>query len=157
MRAVKDKELAATIIAGANAQEEVGLRGAKGAVHRYQPDAFIAVDCSPADDTDGNKDKFGQLGGGFLLRVQDPGHITHRGMREFLLDTAETHKIPYQYFFSKGGTDAGAAHVSNDGVPSAVIAPFSANTALLNKGGLPVKTAKSGKEFQKHKMKYPYP
>lgn len=121
MRAVKDKELAATIIAGANAQEEVGLRGAKGAVHRYQPDAFIAVDCSPADDTDGNKDKFGQLGGGFLLRVQDPGHITHRGMREFLLDTAETHKIPYQYFFSKGGTDAGAAHVSNDGVPSAVI------------------------------------
>ena len=54
MRAVKDKELAATIIAGANAQEEVGLRGAKGAVHRYQPDAFIAVDCSPADDTDGN-------------------------------------------------------------------------------------------------------
>ena len=79
------------------------------------------LDCSPADDTDGNKDKFGQLGGGFLLRVQDPGHITHRGMREFLLDTAETHKIPYQYFFSKGGTDAGAAHVSNDGVPSAVI------------------------------------
>ena len=47
--------------------------------------------------------------------------ITLKGMREFLLDTAETHDIPYQYFVSKGGTDAGAAHVMNDGVPSAVI------------------------------------
>lgn len=35
--------------------------------------------------------------------------------------TAETHQIPYQFFFSKGGTDAGAAHVMNSGVPSAVI------------------------------------
>lgn len=41
MRAVKDKEpLAATIIAGANAQEEVGLRGAKG--------AFIATNQMPS-------------------------------------------------------------------------------------------------------------
>ena len=47
--------------------------------------------------------------------------ITLKGMREFLLDTAETNNIPYQYFVSKGGTDAGAAHISNNGVPSAVI------------------------------------
>ena len=42
-------------------------------------------------------------------------------MVEYLRDTAETHRIPYQYFFSKGGTDAGAAHVMNQGVPSAVV------------------------------------
>src|SRR5699024_4304445 len=74
-----------------------------------------------ANDTEGKKEEFGQLGEGFLLRVQDPGHITHKGMREFLFDTAETHHIPYQFFFSKGGTDAGAAHTMNAGVPSAVI------------------------------------
>ena len=28
-------------------------------------------------------------------------------LREYLLDTAATHNIPYQYFVSKGGTDAG--------------------------------------------------
>ena len=41
-------------------------------------------------------------------------------LREYLLDTAATHNIPYQYFVSKGGTDAGAAH-TNNGVPSTVI------------------------------------
>lgn len=41
--------------------------------------------------------------------------------REYLLDTAETHNIPYQYFVSKGGTDAGAAHTANEGIPSTVI------------------------------------
>jgi putative aminopeptidase FrvX len=47
--------------------------------------------------------------------------IMHRGMKEFVLDTAETHKIPYQYFVSQGGTDAGNVHISGQGVPSAVI------------------------------------
>ena len=121
LEALKDEKLPNTLIAGANVQEEVGLRGTKGAVHKFKPDLFFAVDCSAADDLTTTKDTFGHLGEGFLLRIQDPGMITLKGMREFLLDTAETHDIPYQYFVSKGGTDAGAAHVMNDGVPSAVI------------------------------------
>ena len=121
LRELKDVELPNTLIAGANVQEEVGLRGAKGAVHQFRPDAFFAVDCSPANDMNGDKNEFGQLGKGFLLRIQDPGMILLKGMREYLLDTAETNNIPYQYFVSKGGTDAGAAHVQNNGVPSAVI------------------------------------
>ncbi len=32
-------------------------------------------------------------------------------LREYLLDVAETNHIPYQYFVSKGGTDAGAAQI----------------------------------------------
>ena len=47
--------------------------------------------------------------------------VTHRGMREFVLDTAESNNIPYQYFVSPGGTDAGRVHTANDGIPSAVI------------------------------------
>jgi len=47
--------------------------------------------------------------------------VTHKGLREFVLDTAESNNIPYQYFVSQGGTDAGSVHVSNDGVPSTVI------------------------------------
>ena len=42
-------------------------------------------------------------------------------MREFILDTAESNNIPYQYFVSPGGTDAGNVHIANDGIPSAVI------------------------------------
>ena len=45
-----------------------------------------------------------------MLRIFDRSMVTHRGMREFVLDTAETNDIPYQYFVSQGGTDAGRVH-----------------------------------------------
>lgn len=121
LEALKDETLPNTLIAGATVQEEVGLRGVRPAVHQFQPDLFFAVDCSAADDINGKKETFGHLDEGFLLRIQDPGMITLPRMKEFLLDTAHTHHIPYQYFVSKGGTDAGAAHMMNNGVPSAVI------------------------------------
>ncbi len=69
----------------------------------------------------GSKKEFGHLGKGVLLRILDRTMVTHRGMREFVLDTAESNNIPYQYFASQGGTDAGRVHTANDGVPSAVI------------------------------------
>lgn len=121
LKDLKDEELPNHLIAGANVQEEVGLRGTKGSVRKFDPDVFFAVDCSPADDVYGDKNSFGKIGEGVLLRIQDPGFILSKEMREFLLDTAETHDIPYQYFVSKGGTDAGAAHQLNEGIPSAVI------------------------------------
>lgn len=121
LRAIKDEALDSELIIGASVQEEVGLRGIRGAVHEFKPDIFIAVDCSPANDTEKATSSEGQLGKGFLLRIQDPGMITHKGLREYIEDQAKEESIPYQYFFSKGGTDAGAAHVMNNGVPSAVI------------------------------------
>lgn len=114
-------ELNNTLIAGANVQEEVGLRGAKVSTTKFRPDLFFAVDCSPAGDMDGKKDANGRLDDGFLLRIFDPGMIMLGRMREFIIETAEENNIPYQSFVSKGGTDAGAAHMANDGVPSAVI------------------------------------
>ncbi|MBF0779845.1 MULTISPECIES: glutamyl aminopeptidase [unclassified Granulicatella] len=121
LETLQNTKLPNTLIAGANVQEEVGLRGAKGSTTKFKPDVFFAVDCSAADDTVTTNGTFGHLGKGTLLRLQDPSFILLRGMREFLLDIAHTHHIPYQYFVSKGGTDAGAAHQSHYGVPSAVI------------------------------------
>jgi len=121
LKKLQNETLPNTLIAGANVQEEVGLRGTKGAVVKFRPDAFVAVDCSPANDLNGDKEAFGRLGDGFLLRIQDPGMILSKEMKEFILDTAESNNIPYQYFVSKGGTDAVAAHQMNEGIPSAVI------------------------------------
>lgn len=121
MEEVHDKALPNELYAGATVQEEVGLRGAQVAANMIKPDIFYALDASPANDTSGDKEQFGQLGEGALLRILDRTMITHRGIREFLLDTAETHDIKYQYFVSQGGTDAGRVHIANDGVPSAVI------------------------------------
>lgn len=121
MKEVANETLPNQLYSGATVQEEVGLRGAGTAAHMIQPDIFYALDASPANDMSGNKEEFGQLGEGALLRIFDRTMITHRGMREFILDTATTHDIPYQYFISQGGTDAGRVHTANDGIPSAVI------------------------------------
>lgn len=121
LKEVHGEELPNTLYSGANVMEEVGLRGAQAAANMINPDLFFALDASPANDASGNKDEFGQLGKGTLLRIFDRSMVTHRGMREFVLDTAETNNIPYQYFISQGGTDAGRVHLSNEGVPSAVI------------------------------------
>src|SRR5699024_9512399 len=86
-----------------------------------KPDIFYALDASPANDMSGDKNQFGQIGEGTLLRIFDRTMITHRGMRDFDLDTAESNDIPYQYFISSGGTDASRVHTANDGIPSAVI------------------------------------
>lgn len=121
LKEVHGKELPNTLYSGANVLEEVGLRGAQASATMIQPDLFFALDASPANDASGNKEEFGQLGQGTLLRIMDRSMITHRGMREFILDTAESNDIPYQYFVSAGGTDAGRVHMANEGIPSAVV------------------------------------
>lgn len=42
-------------------------------------------------------------------------------MKDFLLTTAEEAGIKYQYYCAAGGTDAGAAHLQNAGIPSTTI------------------------------------
>src|SRR5699024_7763560 len=121
LKEMTNKILPNELYAGATVQEEVGLRGAQVAANMIKPDIFYALDASPANDMSGDDEQFGQLGKGALLRIFDRTMITHRGMREFLLDTAESNGISYQYFVSQGGTDAGRVHIANDGVPSAVI------------------------------------
>lgn len=121
LKEVKDETLPNILYSGATVQEEVGLRGAQTAANMIKPDIFFALDASPANDMTGKKSEFGQLGKGTLVRILDRSMVTHLGMKEFILDTAEKYKIPYQYFVSPGGTDAGRVHVSNEGIPSAVI------------------------------------
>ncbi|MFD2681636.1 M42 family metallopeptidase [Bacillus seohaeanensis] len=121
LKELKGEKLPNTLYSGATVQEEVGLRGAQTASNMINPDIFFALDASPANDMSGDKNEFGQLGKGALLRILDRSMVTHKGMREYILDTAETNSIPYQYFVSQGGTDAGRVHTSNEGVPSGVI------------------------------------
>ena len=121
LKDLQGEQLPNTLFSGATVQEEVGLRGAQTAAYMIKPDLFFALDASPANDASGNKEEFGQLGKGALLRILDRSMVTHKGMREFILDTAESNKIPYQYFVSPGGTDAGKVHIANEGIPSGVI------------------------------------
>ncbi|MCP8617158.1 M42 family metallopeptidase [Salirhabdus salicampi] len=121
LKELQGETLPNELISGATVQEEVGLRGAQTAANMIQPDIFYALDASPANDMTGDEKEFGHLGKGALIRILDRSMVTHRGIRDFVLDTAESKNIPYQYFISQGGTDAGRVHIANEGVPSAVI------------------------------------
>lgn len=112
------------LFAGANVQEEVGLRGAKVATHLIQPDISIALDTGTAGDTPGMtpQEADSVLGQGPQVIVFDASMIGHKGFREFVVDIAEEEGIPFQYtFIPGGGTDAGSQHQALNGVPSIAI------------------------------------
>ncbi len=121
LEALHKQPLGGTVYSGATVQEELGLRGARTATQLIQPDIFFGLDCSAANDMTGDRNAFGHIGKGALLRIYDPTMFTHRGMVEYIQDTASTNKIPVQYYISQGGTDAGAVHLSGIGIPSSVI------------------------------------
>lgn len=95
-------------------QEEVGLRGAKTLASQIDPDFAFVVDCSPANDL-GGKAENGVLGGGVLLRYTDKSMIAFPQLLQWQKNVCEANRIPTQYFFSLGGTDAGEVHVSTPG------------------------------------------
>ena len=112
------------IFSGGNAQEEVGLRGAKTATHMIRPDIAFALDTGTAGDTPGMtpQEADSELGKGPQLLIYDASMIPHRGLRDFIVGVAEECGIPFQYtVITGGGTDAGAQHQSLDGIPSFAI------------------------------------
>lgn len=120
IKAFHDKELPYTLVCGATVQEEVGLRGAETAVNKFVPDVFLALDASPVNDMT-TKEGLGQLGKGFLLRLYDPRNVMHTGILDYFVNLANKKNINYQYFTSKGGTDAAKALDLHSGVIATTI------------------------------------
>ena len=105
-------------------QEEVGLRGAKTAANFSKPDVAIILEGPPADDTPGfaRMDCQGRLGGGVQIRMFDPTAITNPRLARLAIETAVEEGIPHQVTVRRtGGTDAGAFHLANEGVPTIVL------------------------------------
>lgn len=105
-------------------QEEVHLRGAKTSAHMIQPDIGFAVDTGIAGDTPGISDKeaLGKMGEGPQIVVYDASMVSHKGLRDYVVDTAEKNGIPYQFeTIAGGGTDAGTIHMTANGVPALAI------------------------------------
>ncbi len=102
-------------------QEEVGLRGAKTSAHLIEPDIAFGVDVGIAGDTPGisAKDADSKLGEGPQIVLYDASMISHKGVRDLVIETAEEKNIPYQYTsMAGGGTDSGAIHLTANGVPA---------------------------------------
>jgi putative aminopeptidase FrvX len=100
-------------------QEEVGLRGARTSAYGLEPDVGIAVDITPAADTPEAPKLAMKLGAGPCIKVMDSGMLSHPGIKNLLIDTAEASGIPYQLeVLDRGSTDAAAIQLARGGVPA---------------------------------------
>jgi putative aminopeptidase FrvX len=135
------------VLAAFTVQEEIGLRGARVAAQRLQPDIAFALEGTTANDIpnpmadpDGDDDPNPacRLGDGPTLTVMDRSIIVDPRILNFLQQTAEKNNIPYQVKTQLGGgTDAGSIHTTWGGVPSGVISVpcryIHSPTAYLNR------------------------
>ena len=116
------------LLAAFTVQEEVGLRGAQVAAHAFDPDLGIAIDSTPAFDLpswegeneqDENTHYNTRLDNGPAIYLADSATLADPRLVRHLVETAENAKIPYQFRQpGGGGTDAGAIHRAQAGVPS---------------------------------------
>jgi len=121
LKQLADEDHPNTVYGVATVQEEVGLRGARTSAHAIQPDIGFGVDVGIAGDTPGitSKEADSKLGDGPQIILYDASMISHKGVRDLVIKTAEENDIPFQYSsMPGGGTDSGAIHLTADGVPS---------------------------------------
>jgi endoglucanase len=100
-------------------QEEVGLRGATTSAFGVEPDLALAVDITLTGDTPECAPMAVSLGAGPAIKIKDRAMLSHPGVKDWLIRTAEASAIPYQReVLLMGTTDASAIQVSRAGVPA---------------------------------------
>ncbi len=103
-------------------QEEVGVRGARPAAFKINPDCAVALDVTGTGDTPESDKMEVKLDGGAAIKVKDSGMITNRSIREKLIDAAKKNKIKYQLeVLEHGTTDAFGIQITAGGIPSGAI------------------------------------
>ena len=113
------------LVAVGTVQEEVGLRGARTAAWQAEPDYALALEGTFAADVPGSMphQMSAKLRGGPVVTIADRSVITHPKVLKALVEAAEEEGIPYQFKkIPRGGTDAGAIHLTKAGVPSGTVA-----------------------------------
>lgn len=123
MKRLKEADLNVNLVGSFAAQEEVGMRGAKITSQKVKPDLAIVFEGSPADDLYFSKTQAqGALGRGVQIRHFDKSYIGNPKYLKLAKDLADENKIKYQSAIRRAGsTNAGAIHLSNEGVPVLVL------------------------------------
>ncbi|MBN2251001.1 MAG: M42 family metallopeptidase [Candidatus Altiarchaeota archaeon] len=121
------KNIDATVYAVGTCQEEVGLKGARVAAYKINPDYGFVLDTTIAGDTPQVKETESSLKTGLgpaitIAEACGRGLISHPKVREHLTDTAKKHNIPYQLDVVEGGmTDGAMIYLTREGVPTGVV------------------------------------
>ncbi|MEA3345901.1 MAG: M42 family metallopeptidase [Chloroflexota bacterium] len=105
-------------------QEELGLRGARVAGFRVDPDVAFVLEGTVCDDLPKERDESPttELGKGPAITIRDRSVVCDPRLIKHLVEVAKAEDIPYQFKQPGiGGTDAGAIHLVKEGVPSVVV------------------------------------
>lgn len=117
----------ADIYAVATVQEEVGLKGARTAAFKINPDFALALDTTTAGDTPGIKETESALtlGAGVAITIIEAsgrGVLVSGAVKDMMVAAAQENGIPYQMDVIEGGmTDGAVIHISREGIPTGVL------------------------------------
>ncbi len=101
-------------------QEEVGTRGARVAAYSIEPDIALVLEATTCADIHNSPDHahVTELGGGAAISFMDRATIVNEKMLKYLEASAEGAQLKKT---TAGGNDAGAIHLSREGLPTASI------------------------------------
>lgn len=105
-------------------QEEVGLRGSKGAAFHLQPDIAIILEGTAANDLGDTPSQFQVCnpGQGVAISFMDHASIADRELFRQLQEVAREQGIPYQIKRAiTGGNDAGSFQLTGKGARTCVL------------------------------------
>ncbi len=119
------REYPVELVGAFTVQEEIGLRGARVAAFRTDPDLAFALEGTVADDLPKDEDvsPTTELGKGPAISVMDRSALADRRLVRLLVETAQELDIPHQFKQPGiGGTDIGSIHLVREGIPSVAVA-----------------------------------
>ncbi len=121
---IMEKELPCDMWFAFFVQEEVGLRGSRTAAYAIDPDFAIILEATTAADLDGVTGDAAvcRLGGGPVVSFMDRSTIYDKELYKMAFEAAGELGIPCQTKSRiAGGNDAGAVHISREGVRTLAI------------------------------------
>lgn len=105
-------------------QEEVGLRGARVAAHRINPDIALVIESTTCSDVHGfeEHEQVTKMNGGAAVTFMDRTTVVNREFYKWLYKSAEKNGIKVQFKNStSGGNDAGRIHLEKGGIKTASV------------------------------------
>ncbi|HHX21045.1 MAG TPA: M42 family metallopeptidase [Clostridiales bacterium] len=121
---ILENDYAAKVTCAFVTQEEVGLRGAKGAAFTLQPDIAIVLEGTAANDVGDvpARSRVCEAGNGVCVSFMDGASIADRGLFQSMLSLAASEGIPHQVKRAvTGGNDAGAYQRTGAGARTVVL------------------------------------
>ncbi|QOR68314.1 M20/M25/M40 family metallo-hydrolase [Cytobacillus suaedae] len=128
LKALSNRNFSGTLVGVIAVQEEVGLRGAKVASYKVNPDYALVLDTIPCADTPDSLSSGYPIGIGrgpvipALAGGSVRGNIMSPQMKELILKYADQLDMPYQLAVMTGATtDAAAVHLEREGILTGAI------------------------------------